>query len=73
LEKKMTAIRYRVTLAAKEVEQLEGLLRKGKSAARKQTRARILLKAAAGCQDSEIMEALAISAAMVGKTRQRCV
>jgi transposase len=69
----MPAIKYRVTLTEEEVEMLESLLRKGKSAARKQTRARILLKAAAGSKDAEIMEALAISASMVGNTRQRCV
>jgi hypothetical protein len=69
----MPAIKYRVTLSEEEVEMLEALLRKGKSAARKQTRARILLKAAAGCKDAEIMSALAISATMVGNTRQRCV
>lgn len=69
----MPAIKYRVTLTEDEVEMLETLLRKGKSAARKQTRARILLKAAAGCKDAAIMEALAISATMVGNTRQRCV
>lgn len=69
----MSAIKYRVTLTDDEVEMLETLLRKGKSAARKQTRARILLKAAAGSKDAAIMEALAVSAAMVGNTRQRCV
>ena len=69
----MPAIKYRVTLTAEEQEQLDSLLNKGKSAARKQTRARILLKAAAGCQDREIMEALGVSATMVGKIRQRCV
>ena len=69
----MPAIKYRVTLTEEEVEMLESLLRKGKSAARKQTRARILLKAAAGSRDAEIMEALAVSAARVGKIRQRCV
>ena len=73
LENDMPAIKYRVTLSEDEVAMLESLLRKGKSAARKQTRARILLKAAAGCKDAEIMEALAISATMVGNTRQRCV
>jgi len=69
----MPTIKYRVTLSEEEVEMQESLLRKGKSAARKQTRARILLKAATGGQDAEIMEALAISAAMVGHTRPRCV
>ena len=69
----MPAIKYRVTLTEEEVEMLEALLRKGKSAARKQTRARILLKASAGCKDATIMEALAVSAGMVFKTRQKCV
>jgi transposase len=69
----MPAIKYRVSLTEEEKEMLESLLRKGKSAARKQTRARILLKAAAGSQDAEIMKALAISATMVFNTRQRCV
>ena len=68
-----SAIKYRVTLTDNDVEILEALLRKGKSAARRQTRARILLKAAAGWKDAAIMEALAISATMVGHTRQRCV
>lgn len=69
----MPPIKYRVKLTEDGVEMLESLLRKGKSAARKQTRARILLKAAAGCKDAEIMNALAISATMIGNTRQRCV
>jgi hypothetical protein len=56
----MPGIKYRVSLTEEEKEMLESLLRKGKSAARKQTRARILLKAAAGSKDAEIMEALAI-------------
>jgi transposase len=69
----MPAIKYRVSLSEEEEEMLKTLLRKGKSAARKQTRARILLKAAAGCKDTAIMEALAVSAAMVYNTRQKCV
>ena len=73
MEKPVPAIKYRVTLTEEEVEMLEALLRKGKSAARIQTRARILLKAAAGCKDAVIMEALAVSAAMIYKTRQKCV
>lgn len=69
----MPAIKYRVMLTPDEVEMLEALLSKGKSAARKQTRARILLKAAAGIKDAEIIEALAVSATMIYNTRQRCV
>ena len=69
----MPGIKYRVRLLEEEAEMLESLLRKGKSAARKQTRARILLKAASGCQDAEIMKALSVSATMVAHTRKRCV
>ncbi len=69
----MPAIKYRVTLAEDEKTELEALLKKGKSAARKQTRARILLKAAAGCRDEEIVQALGVSVSMVARTRQRCV
>lgn len=47
------------------------MLRKGKSAARKQTRARTLLKAAAGRKDAVIM--VAVSATMIYNTRQKCV
>jgi transposase len=60
-------------LTDEEVELLEVLLCKGKRAARKQTRVRILLKAAEGCTDAATMEALAVSATMIGNTRQRCV
>lgn len=73
VETDVPAIKYRVTLTDDEVEVLEALLSKGKSAARKQTRARILLKAASGCKDAAIMEALAVSATMIYNTRQRCV
>ncbi|MBI4740802.1 MAG: IS630 family transposase, partial [Betaproteobacteria bacterium] len=69
----MPAIKYLVTLTDDEVEMLESLLRKGKSGARKQTRARILLKAATGIKDAAIMEALAISAAIFYSARQRGV
>jgi transposase len=69
----MPAIKYRVRLTEEEKEELESLLHKGKSAARAQTRARILLKASSGCKDAEIMEALNISATMVYNTRQKCV
>jgi hypothetical protein len=40
---------------------LEAPLGKGESAARSQTRARMLLKAAAGLQDKDIIQALNIS------------
>jgi len=69
----MPAIKYKVNLSEEERQFLQTLIRKGKSAARSQTRARILLKAAEGLQDKDIMAALNVSASMVTKTRQRCV
>jgi transposase len=69
----MPALKYRVTLTSDEEALLEALVRKGKCSARQQTRARILLKAAAGCQDDEIMQALSVSATMVAHARKRCV
>jgi transposase len=69
----MPAIKYKVTLTDDEIQNLERIIRKGKSASRSHTRARILLKAAAAFQDQAIIQALAVSASMVYKTRQRCV
>ncbi len=69
----MPAIKYKVNLTDEEKLQLEALIHKGKSAARSQTRARILLKAAAGLQDKDIIQALDVSPSMVAKARQRCV
>jgi hypothetical protein len=53
-----------VTLTDDEVEMQESWMRRGKSGARKQTPARILLKAASGIKDAEIME-------RVGEVRDR--
>jgi transposase len=69
----MPAIKYKVTLTDDEKQALQSVIRKGKSAARSQTRARILLKAAEGLQDQDIVQALNVSPSMVAKTRQRCV
>jgi len=69
----MPAIKYKVTLTDEEKQTLEQFIGKGKTSSRSHTRARILLKAAAGLQDSAIMEALDVSASMIYKTRQRCV
>src|SRR5437870_9337021 len=62
-----------VTLDAEEHEQLEPLLHSWTHATRKVTRARILLKAAAGAEDSAIAAALSIGRATVERTRQRFV
>ena len=69
----MPALKYKVNLTDDEKLWLEALVRKGKGAARSLTRARILLKAAAGALDKDIMEALDVSDSMVYTTRQRCV
>ena len=69
----MPAIKYKVNLSDDEKLQLKAVLSRGKSAARSQTRARILLKAASGLQDKDIIEALGVSSSMVAKARQRCV
>jgi transposase len=64
---------YLVTLSDDEREQLEHLLHSGTHATRKVTRARILLKAAEGWQDSAIAAALAVGCATVERLRQRFV
>lgn len=68
----MPAIKYKVNLTDEEKFELEALIHQGKSAARSQTRARILLKAAAGLQDKDIIQALEVPPSMVAKTRQLC-
>jgi len=65
--------KYLVTLTDEERAHLEQLLRGGKAATRKVTRARILLKAADGWADQRIAEALHIGRATVERTRQRFV
>lgn len=69
----MPALKYKVNLTEDEKLGLEAMLNKGKASARSLTRARILLKAAAGVRDKDIIRALAVSASMVLTTRQRCV
>jgi transposase len=68
----MPALKYKVTLTEDEKLRLEALIHKGKASARSLTRARILLKAAAGIRDKDIIQALAVSESMVLTTRQRC-
>lgn len=65
--------KYIVELSVEERKTLEQLLQKGKSSARKLTRARILLHAAAGETDEEIARVLAVGVATVERTRQRFV
>jgi transposase len=69
----MPAAKYIVALQAEEREYLLQLIRQGKPAARKITRARILLKADEGLTDEQIAAALHVGSATVGRVRQRCV
>jgi transposase len=65
--------KYLVTLSGTERAELEHLLQSGTYATRKVTRARILLKAAEGWEDSAIAAALSVGHATVERTRQRFV
>jgi transposase len=70
--------RYVVRLSAEEREQLEGLIRKGKSPAQRLLKARILLKAdiseaGDGWSDSKIIAALETSASMIYRVRRQLV
>src|SRR5271157_3250169 len=70
--------RYVVRLGREERDQLEALIRKGKSPAQRLLKARILLKADVsqagdGWSDSRIMAALETSASMVYRVRKQLV
>jgi hypothetical protein len=65
--------KYRVSLADEERAALEGLLGKGKVAARKVAHARILLLADAGQDDEDIAQALVVSSRTVCRVRKRLV
>jgi transposase len=70
--------RYRVTLTAEERQELQALASKGKAAARKLVRARILLLAnqaegGPNKQDPEIVDALGCGRATVERTRKQFV
>jgi transposase len=65
--------KYLVDLTADERATLQALVRRGKTAARKVTRARILLHAARGATDAEIVAALGVGQATVERTRRRFV
>src|ERR1700693_3621850 len=76
--KEISVKKYVVRLSAEERDQLETLIRKGKSPARRLLKARILLKAdvsegRAGWSDSRIIRALDASASMVYRVRQQLV
>jgi transposase len=76
--KEISVKRYVVRLSSDEREQLEGLIRKGKSPAQKLLKARILLKADAseageGWSDGRIIKALETSVSMVYRVRKQLV
>ena len=73
--KEVSVKKYVVRLSGAEREQLETLIGKGKSPARRLLKARILLKAdvsegGAGWSDSRIIRALDTSPSMVYRVRQ---
>jgi len=70
--------RYKIRLSEEERENLSGLVSKGKAAARKLTRARILLQAdesdsGPGWTDQKISEALNVNIRTVERVREQCV
>ena len=76
--KDISVKKYVVRLSGEEREQLEALIRKGKSAAQRLLKARILLKAdvseAGECwSDNRIIKALETSASMVYRVRKQLV
>ena len=76
--KEISVKKYIVRLSGEEREQLETLIRKGKSPARRVLKARILLKAdvseaGKGWSDNRIIEALETSPSMVYRVRKQLV
>jgi transposase len=76
--KEISVKKYVVRLNGEERERLEALLRKGKSPAQRQLKARILLKAdvsesGEGWSDSRIIKALETSASMIYRVRKQLV
>src|SRR5450432_1639178 len=76
--KAISVKKYVVRLSVEERERLESLIRKGKSAAQRLLKARILLKAdvsqaGEGWSDSRIIKALDTSPSMVYRVRQQLV
>ena len=74
--KEISVKKYVVRLSGEERQQLEELIRKGKSPARRVLKARILLKAdiseaGPGWSDNKIIAALDTSASMVYRVRKQ--
>src|SRR5260370_39781612 len=76
--KEISVKRYVVRVGREEREQLEALIRKGKSPAQRLLKARILVKAdvseaGAGWSDSRLIKALDTSVSMVYRVRKQLV
>src|SRR5271170_2770111 len=76
--KEIAVKKYVVRLSKGEREELQELVRKGKSSAKQQLKARILLKAdvskqGEGWSDNQIIKALNTSVSMVYRVRQQLV
>jgi transposase len=69
----MPAKKYQVELTAAEYQKLEQMLRRGTHSARKLIRARILLQAASGLSDEEIVQEVGTCVATIERTRKRFV
>jgi transposase len=67
----MPALIYRVRLTETERILLTTLVQDSSGTSLRQTRARILLKAAEGCRDQDSVRELGISPNMIAKTRRR--
>lgn len=65
--------KYLVDLTTAEQAYLRGVLKHGKSSARKIARAHILLQAAEGLSDEEIADTLRVGYSTIHRTRQRFV
>ena len=70
--------KYRIRLTTEEQQELKTLVSRGRTAAYKQTHARILLmsdesRGDGGMKDADISSALGIGVSMVERVRRRCV
>lgn len=69
----MPAAKYVVKLQPEQKKGLSRIIRRGKSSARKLSRARILLKADERFTDEQIADILDVASSTVGRVRQRFV
>ncbi len=74
----MSAKKYRIRLTIDEQQELKALVSRGRTAAYKQTHARILLmsdesRQDGGMKDADISSALGVGLATVERVRRRCV